>query len=138
MEGQIQSKLVSISKIESPNKSGWFKLEGTYPEDEIYCRRSATAVLRHSEMSIQSAEHITWWKGIELVRNDNGAILRDCYTQDHNHGPNDFDFGITSFDSFHNYTAYLCKAKEFGIHTRMYHMAGEDIFAKLEFYWQKD
>jgi hypothetical protein len=73
-----------------------------------------------------------------LVNHKSNTVVASVFTQDGNHGPNDFDYGITAFDSVKNYTLYISKAKEFGMHRRMYHMTGEDIFKTIEFFWHKD
>lgn len=135
---ETESIPVTISTIESTSRSGWYLLEGTLPEDVIFCRNSFSGILRHSVMLLQTADEITWWKSLELVRHKTSEVVASVFTQDANHGPNEFDYGITAFDSEKNYTLYISKAKEFGIHRRMYHMVGEDVFKTIEFFWEKD
>lgn len=131
--------LLTLSNQESSDKSGWCKLD-THPEDIIYYRLGTPpSMLRHTEVSLTVADNITWWKGIELFNKETNTIVRQVETQDHNHGPNEFQIGINNFDRAENYTFFLCKAKEFGIHRRMYYIDGEQLFYnRIEFFWQKD
>lgn len=136
MENQDYT-LLSLTKEESSEKSGWHKLESM--EDVVFYRYGNPPMQRHLEVSLASAENVTWWKGIELVRKSDNTIVRQIETQDNNHGANEFEFGLDNFDRPENYILYLCKAKEFGIHRRMYYLPVEQIFnTRIEFYWQKD
>jgi hypothetical protein len=137
MENQEQECiLLSLSNKENATKSDWIKLQ-THPEDDIYYRFGNPPMQRHTEVSLTAGENVTWWKGIEFVKEN--TLIRQIETQDGNHGPNEFGVGIDNFDRPENYTLFLCKAKEFGIHRRMYQIPGEHIFYnRIEFYWQKD
>lgn len=140
MENQEQDCiLLTLSKEDSSDKSGWYQLQ-THPEDRIYYRLGTPpSMLRHTVVSLTAADNITWWKGIEFINKETNTIVRQVQTQDHNHGPNDFELGINNFDRPENYTLFLSKAKEFGIHRRMYYINGEEIFYnRVEFFWQKD
>jgi hypothetical protein len=132
--------LLSLSKTESAENPGWYKLD-TPDEDVIYYRFGEPPMQRHMEASLTSAENVTWWKGLELVRIADNTIVGHAETQDNNHGGsnNDLSLGLNNFDRPEHYTLYLCKAKILGIHTRMYYIPGEMLMERrFEFYWQKD
>ena len=140
MENQEQECIaLSLLTEESENKSGWSLLGNTLTEDVIYYRFGPPPMHRHGVAVLSTPANITWWKGLELLKIPTNTIIRDAYTQDENHGPNEFEIGLTSFDRSTEYTLYLCKAKEFGIHRRMYYIPGDVfLFNTLEIFWAKD
>lgn len=128
--------LLSLSDAkESTDRAGWY--QWNTGEDVIYYRYGNPPMQRHTEVSLTAGEDMTWWKGIELVKEN--KIVRSVETQDNTHGPREFNLGINNFDRAEYYTLFLCKAKEFGIHRRMYYIPGTEVFSRrIEFYWQKD
>jgi len=90
-----------------------------------------------TEIALELAPPLDWWKGIQTLNGTNGEIaFTQCEGRDATAGPD----GTPSGDLITGGHLIMWKAKTFGVHTPMYALAGlEQIRGKrVTFRWIAD
>jgi hypothetical protein len=108
MSNDIQwDQLIRQEKLNDGDRIAVQVTEGAVPPEKI-------------QIMLQLGSNVTWWKGLE----DSEIVL--CQCQD----TQDYSAAQLNYDEFKKRDFTFWKAKTFGAHTPMYHLANQNDFMK--------